>query len=240
MNQSYKSESRRNIFDPSQQVVIQHPQRLSQLAMLAIVSQIFLLASAWLLPIVSEYRLIGDNISELALGRYGFIQTIAFLIAGVGTLGLAFAIRKLTLGAWGSRVGSLLIAIYGVGAILEAIFPTDRIDSPADVLSLSPTGLVHVMVALLSFLCIVAGMVILTWTFSRATRWRSLTFWFALLATGAVSLFLVQAFEQGVGPRVGLTQRVLITVIAGWLILAARRVRSIAAVGLADTSMESG
>jgi hypothetical protein len=229
LSQSYKSASRGSVFDQSQQIAIQHPQRLSQLAMLAIVSQIFLLASAWLLPIVSEYRLIEDNISELALGRYGFIQTIAFLIAGVGTLVLAFAIRKLTLGVWGSLVGSLLIAIYGVGAILEAIFPTDRIDSPADVLSLSPTGLVHVLVALLSFLCVVAGMVILTWTFSRAARWRSLTLWFALLATSAVSLFLIQAFEQGVGPRVGLTQRVLLTAIAGWLILAAHRVRSIMA-----------
>lgn len=199
--------------------------------MLAIVSQIFLLASAWLLPIVSEYRLIEDNISELALGRYGFIQTIAFLVAGVGTLGLAFAIRKLTLGAWGSRIGSLLIGIYGVGAVLEAIFPIDRIDSPADVSSLSPTALVHVLVALVSFLCIIAGMVILTWTFSRAARWRSLTLWFALLATGAVSLFIGQAVEQGQGPWVGLTQRLLITAIAGWLILAARRVRSIAAVG---------
>ena len=126
---------------------IEHPRRLSQLALLAIGSQIFLLASSWLLPIASEYRLIGDNISELVLGRYGFVQTIAFLIAGFGTLGLAFAIRKLTADVRGSFIGSLLIGIYGAGAILEAVFPTDRIDSPSDVLSLSPTAPVHVMVA---------------------------------------------------------------------------------------------
>jgi hypothetical protein len=200
---------------------------LFQLAGLAIVGHVFLLISAWFLPIASEYRLIEDNVSELALGRYGFIQTIAFLIAGVGTLGLAFAIRRLTEGAWGSLIGSLLIAIYGVGAILEAIFPTDRVDIAADVLSLSPTGTIHVLVALVSFLCITAGMVVLTWTFSRTARWQSLTVWFALLATGAVSLFIAQVIEQGQGPLVGLTQRLFLTIISAWLILAARRVRSI-------------
>jgi hypothetical protein len=75
---------------------------LSLLAWLAIVGQVCLFASAWRLPSVSEYRLFGDNISELVLGRYGFVQTVAFVIAGLGTLGLACALRQLTRGAQGS------------------------------------------------------------------------------------------------------------------------------------------
>jgi hypothetical protein len=105
------------------------------------------------------------------------------------------------------------------------------------VLSLSLTGMIHILVSLVSFLCITAGMVVLTWTFSRAARWQSHTFWFALLATGAVSLFIAQVIEQGQGPWVGLTQRLFLTIIAAWLILAARRVRSIvAAVGIESSS----
>ena len=130
--------------------VVQRSQRLSRLAALAIVGQLVLLASALLLPIWSEYSLIGDNISELALGRFGFVQTAAFLLAGLGTLALAFAIRKLTAGSWGSRVGSSLIAAYGAGAILSAVFPTDRIDRQADMSSLSATGAIHVAVAIAS------------------------------------------------------------------------------------------
>jgi hypothetical protein len=57
---------------------------------MAIVGQLVLLASALLLPIWSQYSLIRDNISELALGRYGFLQTAAFVLAGLGTLALAF------------------------------------------------------------------------------------------------------------------------------------------------------
>ncbi len=35
-------------------------------------------ASAMLLPAVSEYGIRRDFISELAIGRYGFVQTLAF------------------------------------------------------------------------------------------------------------------------------------------------------------------
>jgi hypothetical protein len=225
MNQSYRSESRINIPDQLQQIGFSHPQRLSLLAILAIVGQVILLASAWLLPLVSEYRLAGDHISELVLGRYGFVQTAAFVIAGLGTLGLAFAIRQLTVGAWGSFAGSLLVAIYGAGAILSAIFPTDRIDSPVDVWSQSTAGTIHIAVSIVSFLCIVVGMFVLTWTFARAARWRSLLPWAAFFPAGALALIIVQSE----GSLVGLLQRSLVTVIALWLILVAFRVYTITA-----------
>ncbi|MCL4301228.1 MAG: DUF998 domain-containing protein [Anaerolineae bacterium] len=215
-----------NINDQSQQTVLPHAQRLSLLAVLAIVGQVVLLASAWLLPIVSEYSLVGDNISELVLGRYGFVQTAAFLVAGIGTLGLAFAIRELTADSWGSFIGSLLIGIYGAGAILSAIFPTDPINSPAEVWSQSTTGMIHSFVALVSFVCAVVGMFVLThWTFMRAARWRSLLPWLALFPAGAFSLII----GQTQGPLVGLLQRMLVTIISAWLILVALRARSIVA-----------
>jgi len=206
---------------------LHHSQRLSQLALLAIVGQVILLASAWLLPAVSEYTLIGDNISELVLGQYGFVQTLAFLIAGVGIIGLAYAIRRLTVGTWGSLTGALLIGAHGVGALLVALFPTGRIDTQADVLAQSTTGMIHSLVALGSFVCVVGGMVLLAWTFSRAGRWRDITPWAALLATGGVSLLLGQITTQQ-GPWVGLLQRMFVTVIAGWMILVAFRVRALA------------
>jgi hypothetical protein len=222
-----KTETRVLTPDQSHRTDAQYPPYVSLLAALAIVGQVALNASAWLLPAVSEYRLIGDNMSELVLGRYGAIQTAAFLIAGVGTLGLAFVIRKLTAGLWGSRVGSLLIAVYGAGAILVAIFPTDRVDSPADVWSQSTAGMIHVSVAIVSFLCGIAGMFVLTRTFMTAARWRSLTPWLMLFPAGALALFIVQSE----GPLVGLLQRALVLVISAWLIVVAFKIRSIAASG---------
>jgi Protein of unknown function (DUF998) len=207
--------------------VVQRSPSLSLLAALAIVGQLVLAASALLLPIWSQYSLIRDDISELALGRYGFVQTAAFVIAGVGTLGLAFAIRQLTKGSWGSRVGSLLVAVYGAGAILSAVFPTDHIDSRADLSSLSATGTIHIGIAIGSFLSVIVGMFVLSRTFARQNSWRSFSRWSVFFPAGALALTIVQ--QQG--PLVGLLQRALVTVISAWLILVALRVRSIVTPG---------
>ena len=140
----------------------------------AVVGQLILLASAWLLPAVSEYHFVGDNISELAIGQYGFVQTLAFVISGLGILALAYAIHRLTAGIRGSLLGSVFIAIYGLGALVVAIFPTDRIDTKADVWSQSTTGWIHSITAFVAYLSVITGMLILTWTFARDARWRSL------------------------------------------------------------------
>jgi hypothetical protein len=205
----------------------QRPQRLSMLATLAIVGQLVLVATALLLPIWSRYSLVRDNISELALGRYGFAQTAAFVLAGVGTMALAFAIRQLTKGSWGSRVGSLLIAVYGAGAILSAVFPTDRIDSPTDLSSLSATGTIHIAVAIASFLGVIVGMFVLSRTFARERSWGSFWRLSVFFPAGALALSIVQQE----GPLIGLLRRALVIVISAWLILVALRVRSIVTPG---------
>jgi hypothetical protein len=198
---------------------------LARLATAGIAGQVVLLASALLLPLVSEYRLVGDTISELALGRFGLVQSVAFLIAGVSTLGVAVAIRALTRGAWGSLIGSLLVAVYGLGAVLVALFPTDRIDRAEDVWSQSTTGTIHVVVSLVSFVAMIAGMFILSRTFMLESRWRSLVPWSILFPAAALSLL----FVQSEGPWVGIMQRLLVGAIAAWIIVVAFRIRAITA-----------
>ena len=210
--------------------------RLSQLALFAVLGQVLLLATAWLLPTASEYRLVGDNISELALGRYGFVLTVAFVVSGLGVIGLSYAIRRSTVRSRASLLGSLLIGVYGIGALAVAIFPTDRINSPTDVWTQSTTGWIHSLTALVSYLSAIIGMFILTWTFARHARWRSLVVWSALLAGAALALL----FAQSEGPWVGLMQRLLIIAISGWLILVAFRVRSIATTGQTPTGARNG
>jgi hypothetical protein len=219
-----KSEPMVNRSNQLHRTLVQHPQRLVLLATLAIVGQAILLASAWFLPFASEYSLIADNISELVLGRYGFAQTLAFVLAGLGTVALASAMWPVTPKSWGTRAAVLLVALYGVGAILTAAFPTDRIDSAADVWTQSTTGMIHVSISLVSFPAIIVAMFVLSWTLRRDQRWGSFSVGSAVLFSAALPLF----FAQGEGPWVGLMQRLLVTVISFWLIVVAFRVRSIA------------
>jgi len=214
-----------NINDDFSNAVLEHSGLLRVFSAFAIAGQVIFLASAWLLPAVSEFSLMGDYISELALGRYGFVQIAAFTISGLGLLALAYTLGKLTTNSWGNLIGSVLIAVYGVGSIVVAIFPTDRIESAADIWNQSTTGLVHASTALIGSLSILLAMFILSWKFRKDPRWRSLVIWSALLFCGAFSLL----FAQSEGPRVGLMQRLLTTLISGWLIMIAFRARSIAA-----------
>ena len=209
---------------------------LTTLASMAIIGQIALLASALLLPAVSEFRLLRDTMSELVLGRFGWVQTLAFVAAGVGTLALAFALRQLTAGTWGSRVGSLLVGLYGVGAVLVAIFPTDRVDHPDDVWTQSTTGMIHVTVATVSFVCMIIAMFVLFRTFRLDARWSPLTPWIILLPCAAFSLLLGQAE----GPWVGLLQGLMVGVISAWIVIVALRVYALASGARGTESREPG
>lgn len=206
--------------------IVKFPQRWFILATLAIIGKIIMLTSAWLLPFASEFSLISDHISELVLGSYGFVQTAAFVISGLTTLGLAFAIRKFTIRLWPSLIGSILVGIYGIGGILAAIFPTDRVDSAADLETLSKVGAIHVGVAIIAILSMVVGMFILTWNFRRQVNWQPFIVGFVLCSGSTLALF----FAQTQGHLAGLMQRLLITAISLWLILVAVRVRLIAAL----------
>ncbi len=199
--------------------------RFARLAWLTVAGQALMAAVAWLLPAVSEYRLISDNISELVLGRFGYLQTLAFLFVGLTTLGLAYTLHKLTGGAPGARIGTLLVGVYGAGAILVAIFPTDRIDMPAQVFAQSPTGIIHVILAMVNFICMIVAMFILSRTFGSIAQFRSLLRPSVLFAASTLALF----FAQAEGPLVGLLQRLLVLAISGWMVMVALRIRAVTA-----------
>lgn len=198
--------------------------RIDLLTVLAIVGWTFFAASALFLPIVSEYSFAGDYISELAIGRFGYVQTVAFFAAGLGSLALALGIRETTRGVWGSRAGSVLVSLFGINVILAGIFPTDAIDAEGQTQSQTMAGTVHVVVSLLAFVLVIAGMFVLSRTFKRDIRWRS--FWpvsLVLAFAAFVTFFLVSD-----GQWIGLYQRIFIGTIVLWLILAAIHLRSIA------------
>jgi hypothetical membrane protein len=223
-SKEFSSERGATVSPPS--ATRQEARRLELIAVVAIVGQAFFAATALLLPFVSEYSLTSDYISELAIGRYGYLQTAAFFAVGSGTLALAVGIRVATKGSWGSRVGSVFIGLYGLGGILVGIFPTGEVDAAGSVESPTSVGIVHIGVSALAFVFGIAGMFVLSRTFKRDARWRA--FWplSLVLAVAALVAFIVSVPSQG--PWVGLIQRIFIGTIILWQVLVAFRLRSIA------------
>jgi hypothetical protein len=79
---SRKFSSKRGAPVSSPSTTLQEARRLQLIAAGAIVGLAFFSATALLLPLVSEYSLTADYISELPLGRYGYLQTAAFFAVG--------------------------------------------------------------------------------------------------------------------------------------------------------------
>jgi hypothetical membrane protein len=204
----------------------QQTRTLGLLAAVAIVGLAFFAATALLLPIISEYSLTKDYISELVIGRYGYLQTAAFFAAGLGTLALAVGIREATNGSWGTRLGSALVGLYGVGLILAGIMPTDEIDPAGRVVSPTSVGTMHMLVSALAFVFVIAGMLVLSRTFKRDARWQALWPWSLVLALATLIGVIVAAPSEGAW--VGLIQRIYIGTIIMWQVLVAFWLRSIA------------
>ena len=197
--------------------VVGGPRGSNLLADVALVGSGCFLASALLLPVVSEYGIKQDFISELAIGRYGFVQTLAFLAFGIGAVALAAGLRKSAKGSWGSLVGSILVGLFGIGVLIDAVFPLD----PGGRM-VTAAGTVHLMAALVAFVCMIVAMFVLSRTFKQSARWRSLWQVSLVLALAALAAF----FLPSSGEWAGLFQRVFVGIVISWMVIVAIRLRS--------------
>lgn len=176
-----------------------------------------------------EYSAAAETISALAAGPYGWVQDVNFVVFGV--LLFAFAIG-LHLGVRRSRagvVGPAIMAWTGVGAVLAAVFPL-REDAAG--LTVDPTGL-HRPNAVLFFLSVGVGLVVLSRRLARDPRWAGLAAYTLVTGVVAVVLFvglplLVLPEDGALHAWAGLYQRAVLAVWFPCLLVLALRLRRVA------------
>lgn len=115
----------------------------------AIVVYVILDVVVQLLP--PHYNPISQAESDLAVGPFGYIMAVNFLIRGSLSLLFLFTLRD-TIRLTGEKVvkfrgGFLLFGAWSVGALLLAVFPTDVPATP-----ISWHGAIHLVVAVIAFL----------------------------------------------------------------------------------------
>lgn len=123
--------------------------RFYWIAIVGVILYVVLDAVAQSLP--PHYSPIRDAESDLAVGPYGYIMAINFLIRGILSLAFIFAFVK-TIDLTGARrasfrTGYILMGVWAVGAILLAFFPTDVPATP-----MSWHGAIHFVVAIIAFI----------------------------------------------------------------------------------------
>jgi hypothetical membrane protein len=165
--------------------------------------------------------------SSLALGPWGWIQILNFLVAGVLTIAFAIGLRRSLRPGAGSRVGPLLVAIWGVGLLGAGVFVGDPVSgyppgTPALPAEPSWHGLLHDWAfSLPGFFALAAAMLVMAHAFLR----RGTAAW-ALYSGLSGAAFLTCFFLAGTGfgqdpefvATAGFWQRLGVGV--GWLWLA--------------------
>ena len=101
--------------------------------------------------------------------------------------------------------------------IVDAFFPIDRGGMQPETV----VGTVHILAALVAFVCAILGMFVLTRTFKRDAGWQPYWRLSVALATAA----LVAFFLPSEGACTGIFQRVFMGAIIAWMVLAARGLR---------------
>jgi hypothetical protein len=161
------------------------------------------------------YDPIQRTISELSVGRFGFLQISAFCALGVSLVSLPVGLRRRLKATLTSRLGLLLILVCGVSSFVAAAFPTDLRNAAVATVS----GEVHQISASVGYGCLITAMLLLSWHFRRDAPWRS----FHLPSTGLTLVGLAMLLTMaatGNSDVAGLLQRVMAATVLLWVALA--------------------
>lgn len=161
---------------------------------------------------------LSHTISEYALGPFGFLITLAFIIRGLGELFLVTGLALSTIRSSRSWTGMALRALATVCSFLVAIFPAD--------LHNTRILLIHSTSGFLGFCSIIIAALVWSQRSRKDPRWR----WSALTSLVLGLLMLLSLVSSVVSPSglQGLTERVLEVFIIFWLCFMAWRLSTLA------------
>lgn len=197
---------------------------LGALALAGIAAYVGLDIIAQLLP--PHYNPLTQPESDLAVGPFGFVMAINFVVRGLLSLALLAGVQKALLPAARSSVGAVLLEIWAVGAFLLATFPTDV--GARHTLH----GLIHLIVALVAFVAGAVGELLISLRMRADPAWGRVRP--ALLLIAVASLVVLVGLVLGVGSvgsttnggisgLFGLTERIFLGLVLLWMLVASLR-----------------
>lgn len=153
----------------------------------------------------AHYHPLSQAVSELALGRAGWLMAIGFCSIGTGSLLIALVLQGI---AAHPRVAPALLAITGLLSFVSAFVHADG-NGPT-----TTHGRIHQFVGIATFILIIAAMFSLVRAFRRDPAWRTIaTPTLAWAITAVASFFLVPISGNA---YFGVAQRVMLATFISW------------------------
>ena len=170
-----------------------------------------------------HYNPVSQAESDLAVGPYGFIMAINFVIRGLLSFALLAGLMRATKAENRSQTGMVLLGIWAACAVLLAFFPTDLAGA-------HPTlhGVIHLLLAFIAFVCGVVEELLLSLRFANDEQWRSLRNPGIAIAIVALIVGILLFAAPFTGARVlthtgGLLERIFLGLVLLWLLVVALR-----------------
>ncbi len=154
-----------------------------------------------------SYDPTSQAVSELALGRAGWLMAVAFPAAALGVLGFAALIRRTDPGAVATPV---LAIVSSIATALAAVFRAD----PENVSTTH--GNVHQMLGVVSFVTLIAAMFVCARRFRRAAMWRPWARPTLVWGIVGVAAFLLVPTNLLGADHFGIAQRIFLVVWLSW------------------------
>lgn len=163
--------------------------------------------------------------SSLALGDFGWIQDLNFLVAGLLTLAFAVGLRQVLRPGRAAAWGSILVGWWAIGLLGAGIFETDPVNgyppgTPDQIAHPTVHGALHDLISVPAFVALFVAFFVLRRRFVREGR-RGWAIYSAVSGVLFIAAFALSgaAFQQvtGLVAYGGLAQRVAVVVGWAWL-----------------------
>ena len=192
------------------------PRRALTLTIIGIALYVVLDVIAQLLP--PHYSPISQAESDLAVGPYGYVMAVNFVVRGALTFAFLFGLIGATRLGKTARVGLALLAIWGAGAFVLAVFPTD-VGTMVTV-----HGTIHNTTAAVAFTGGAFGALLLSAHFPAEERLRRLGTTARILSVIGVVMYiatLAALVFRRLSQVFGLVERLFIGIVLLWILVVA-------------------
>jgi Protein of unknown function (DUF998) len=195
--------------------------RAGTFALLTILGIFLYVAIDVIAQILSPYNPIRQAESDLAVGYpFSWLMTLNFVIRGLLSFALITGLIASASFTRPPRLGLVFLGIWAAGALLLALFPTDLPGKPV-----TAHGAIHLIVALVAFISVVVGEILISRQFAVARPALSL----AILTLIACALTFLGAVTPGLRHVPGLSERVFLGLALLWMLVVAFRLRALPA-----------
>lgn len=161
------------------------------------------------------YDPVTRTISELAVGRHGWLQVSAFVALGLSFWALPAGMWRRVRTTLSSRLGLVLLLVCGASSFVAAAFPTDLRGAVVATVS----GDIHEVAASVGYACLITAMLLFSWHFRRDDSWRRFRPVSTVLTLVGLAVLIAMAVT-GNSDVAGLLQRTMAGTLLAWVALA--------------------